>query len=111
MLSLNVIQQYPKLSILVYNTLIEFMPIFDNGLVSIFQQCLREGLIEDSNAAILSNQKYLQKRVKVNECASKSRENLLQFYTKDYVKNLNFLCLQRAKATQSHDDGGIVSKQ
>lgn len=43
---MQAIQQYPKLSVLVYNALIDFIEVFDNKYVSFFNQCLVHKIIE-----------------------------------------------------------------
>ena len=49
LLSLSAIQQYPKLSLLVYDALSDVIEVFDNRYVSFFNQCLVQKIIEKSN--------------------------------------------------------------
>ena len=46
LLTLTAIQQYPKLSLLVYDALSDVIEVFDNKYVSFFNQCLVQKLIE-----------------------------------------------------------------
>ena len=46
LLSLSAIQQYPKLSLLVYDALSDVIEVFDNKYVSFFNQCLLHKIIE-----------------------------------------------------------------
>lgn len=43
---LEAIQQYPKLSVLVYDALIDVIEVFDNKFVSFFNQCIVHRIIE-----------------------------------------------------------------
>ena len=46
LLPLTAIQQYPKLSLLVYEALHPYFEVFDNQYVSFFKQCIINKLIE-----------------------------------------------------------------
>lgn len=46
LLQLSAIQHYPKLSVLVYDALIDIIEVFDNKFVSFFNQCIVHKIIE-----------------------------------------------------------------
>ena len=46
---LRAIQQYPKLSVLVYDALIDVVEVFDNQFLSFIEHCATHKLIESLN--------------------------------------------------------------
>jgi len=96
-LTVDVIQQYPKLSLLVYDCLQDYMHIFENEYIRFFT--LWKDLIVDHPVSSAS------KRIKVNECGGKYRQDLLNIFGTDYERNLKEAALKRNR----HVDGSSVS--
>ena len=107
LLTVDLIRNYPKLSLIAYEALHEYIEIFDNEFVSFFKQCQRHKLIErvhKNKQGALETQpsEEMQKRCKVSEQASLGRDEIIRFYMKRYRKNL----LEQAK-----ESSRVVEKQ
>lgn len=93
LLTIDLIRDYPKLSLLAYEALHEYIDVFDNTFVSFLKQCERHKLIENifkkrSNSDQSLMQEQLQKRVKIVESGGLGRDAVISFYIKQYKRNL-----------------------
>ena len=71
---------YPKFTILIYDALADFMAIFENKFVSIYLE-IQKMLPSDINE--LSSLKKT-KIYKLNDMGSDQREEVVNFFTKNY---------------------------
>jgi hypothetical protein len=93
LLTVDLIRDYPKLSLIAYEALHEYIEVFENDFVSFFKQCLRHRLIEKvhknkSGAHETDLSADLFKRCKIVECGGIGRDAVIRFYVKNYRKNL-----------------------
>lgn len=58
----------------------------------------------------LTNTGLLQKRVKVNDCGSLGRENVISFYVKNYKENLLKLANDQSKNLEKQENKDIAGE-
>lgn len=109
LLTVNLIRDYPKLSLIAYEALHEYIEVFDNEYVSFFKQCQRNRLIEKvhknkQGALETELPENLMKRCKINEIGSFSRDEVIKFYQKDYRKNLLELARQSNRVQEKQEN-------
>lgn len=111
LLTVNLIRDYPKLSLIAYEALHEYIEVFDNEFVSFFKQCQRNKLIEKvhknkqgAHETELSDN--LMKRCKIVECGSLSRDEVIKFYVKKYRNNLLELARQSNRVQEKQENNG-----
>lgn len=96
LISIQAIQQYPRLALLVFDALLPFIEIFDNAFISFTDLCQEHNLIikdfatTGENAEKFTNEiSNLMKKIKLCEGASQGREVVLNFFIGSYQRNLS----------------------
>ena len=88
-MTIDLISEFPKLSLLAYEALHDYMEVFDNDYVSFLKQCQRHRLIEK----IYKNKQgskesqanpELHKRCHVLENGDMGRDAIIKFYVNNY---------------------------
>jgi|LauGreDrversion4_2_1035121.scaffolds.fasta_scaffold297484_2 hypothetical protein len=95
LISIQTIQQYPRLALLVFDSLLPYIEIFDNSLISFTELCQEHQLIikdfsqmADNTTRASAEIENLMKKIKLCEGASQGREIILNFFIVNYNKNL-----------------------
>lgn len=90
LLTIESIRNYPKLALLVYSALQEYIEIFNNKFVS-FVELLQKNKLISSDLQQGENSKtkdQILKKIKLCDGASAGREVILNFYMNNYKRNL-----------------------
>jgi len=121
LLTIDLMTEFPKLSLLAYEALHDYMEVFDNDYVSFLKQCQLHRLIakiykNGQEAQDFQVQDELFKRCMVVECGDMGRDAIIRFYIRDYKKNLNRLANDNSRLLENRENNhmtgeAIVSNQ
>eukprot|EP00347_Sterkiella_histriomuscorum_P003504 403364047 len=89
LLTVQAIQQYPKLALLAFDVLQPYIQIFNNPIISFMQLSIDYKLIIDKfTDDIQGLAESLRKKIKLSNSGSYGREIIQKIFLKDYSKNM-----------------------
>jgi len=101
-INVRMMQAYPKFTVLSFESLIDYMPIFENRFVSIFKQI--KAMIPAGLKEFTASKQ--SKQLKLNDMGGAEREEVVNFFTKNYKANLEAGSKEKAKLNLGLEDGG-----
>lgn len=110
MLTIQTVNQYPKLAILIFEVLQPYIEVFNNKYISFWKLCQQQKIIDQSNFDNNNIDMDLQKkRIKLSEGASKGREAILDLFLKKYKKVIMDEAKKKVDEQEANDSNNKAS--
>lgn len=96
--------EYPKFTLLAFDVLIDYMPIFENKFCSIYDEIQK--ILPKPDEALPSTNSKMKKQYRLNDMSTQPREELLEFFTTGYESLLKKGSDEISKKSLGPDDSG-----
>lgn len=85
-ITVSAIQQYPKLALLIFDSIFPYIDVFDNRYVSFQLLCMLNNLIAQEPDTCNFDQ--LKKKIKLCDGASRGKEQVLNYFLHQYRNHI-----------------------